>query len=188
MMKLKKISQFKQETKGASMVEFALILPLLMTVSLGIYETTNYIMLSAKLNEIASGISTWVAAQTSTATITDCLTGANLIGTNYNFSGKGGVVVSGLQQMGTSTNQKLVWQQASPGATSKITTQQDGSGQVTSAPFALAFTPNLIVVEVTYNYQPTFSYFLGIFPSVKLLKFAQSVPTGSGGFNPLPPV
>lgn len=169
------------------MVEFALILPLLVTVSLGIYETTNYIMLSAKLNEIASGISGWVAAQTSTATITDCLLGANLMGTNYNFIAKGGVVVSGVQQVGTTSAQKIVWQQASIGATSQITTSAI-TGQITSSPFALALAPNLVVVEVTYNYQPTFSYFLGVFPSVKLLKFAQSVPTGSGGFNPLPPV
>lgn len=185
MMAFKKISQFKQESKGASMVEFALILPLLVTVSLGIYETTNYIMLSAKLNEIASGLSSWIAAQTSTATITDCLVGANLMGTNYNFSAKGGVVVSGLQQVGSTTAQKLVWQQASLGATSQITTSAI-TGQVTSSPFTLASASNLVVVEVTYNYQPTFSYFLGIFPSVKLLKYAQSVPTGSGGFNPLP--
>lgn len=169
------------------MVEFALILPLLMTVSLGIYETTNYIMLSAKLNEIASGVSSWVGAQTSTATITDCLIGANLMGTNYNFSGKGGVVVTGLQQVGTTTAQKLVWQQASGGAISQITTSAI-TGQVTSSPFTIALAPNLVVVEVSYNYQPTFSYFLGVFPSVKLLKVAQSVPTGSGGFNPLPPV
>jgi len=65
-----------------------------MTVSLGIYETTNYILLSAKLNEIATGVANWVGAQTSTATITDCLIGANLMGTNYNFSEKGGVVVT----------------------------------------------------------------------------------------------
>ena len=49
---LEKIAYFKQESVGASMVEFALILPLLVTISLGIYETTNYILLSQKLNEI----------------------------------------------------------------------------------------------------------------------------------------
>jgi len=178
------IQKFKKETTGASMVEFALILPLLVTVSLGIYETTNYILLSAKLNEIATGIANWVGAETSTATITDCLTGANLMGTNYNFSGNGGVVVTGLQQIGSTSNQKQVWQQGSVGASSQITV--NGTSQVTSAPFSILLDTNVIVVEVTYNYQPTFSYFLGIFPSVKLLKVAQSVPRGSGAFSPLP--
>jgi Flp pilus assembly protein TadG len=184
MMILKKIQQFKQESKGASMVEFTLILPLLISVSLGIYEMTNYILLSAKLNEIASGIASWVGAQTSTATITDCLTGANLMGTNYNFAAKGEVIVTGLQQSGTSsTAQKVVWQQASVGGVSQITTS---SGTVQSAPFSILLDSNVIVVEVTYQYQPTFSYFLSIFPAVTLLKVAQAVPTGTGAFNPLP--
>jgi len=186
-MHLKKINQFKEDSKGASMVEFALILPLLVTVSLGIYETTNYIMLSTKLNEIATGVANWVSGQTNVATITDCLIGANLMGTDYGFSTKGAVVVSGFEQIGSTSNQKLVWRQASAGGASSITTDS-ATGQVVSAPFSLALDPQMIVVEVTYNYQPTFSYFIGIFPSVKLLKVAQAVPRGFGSFNPLPPV
>lgn len=185
MMLFKKFRQFILESKGASMVEFALILPLLMTVSLGIYETTNYILLSAKLNEIATGIANWVGADTTTANINDCLTGANLMGTNYNFTNNGEVIVTGLQQVGTTTSQKLVWQIASVGGTSQITTDP-GTGQVQTAPFSILLGSNVIVVEVTYNYQPTFAYFMGVFPSVKLLKVAQSVPRGSGTFNPLP--
>jgi Flp pilus assembly protein TadG len=187
MMKLGIFHDFGKNTRGASMVEFALILPLLVTISLGIFETTNYILINNKLNEIASGIANWVSAQTSTATITDCLIGANLMGTNYSFSSKGAVIVSGLQQVGSSTNQKLVWQQASLGGTSQITANS-GSGVVQSAPFTLASEANLIVVEVTFKYQPVFSYFLSIFPSVTLYKVAQAVPRGSGTFNPLPPV
>lgn len=184
MMILKKIRQFKRESKGAAMVEFTLVLPLLISVSLGIYEMTNYILLSAKLNEIASGIASWVGEQTSTATITDCLIGANLMGTNYNFSVKGEVIVTGLQQSGTTTTQKVVWQQASVGGVSQITT---ASGSVVqSAPFSILLDTNVIVVEVTYQYQPIFSYFLSIFPAVTLLKVAQSVPTGTGTFSPLP--
>lgn len=184
MMLFKKIQQFIHESKGASVVEFTLLLPLLITISLGIYETTHYIMLKAKLNEIATGIATWVAAETSTATITDCLIGAKLMGTNYNFSGNGGVVVSGLQQVGTSSSQKLVWQQASTGATSQITTNASTS-VVTSAPFSILLDTNVIVVEVTYNYSPVFTYFLGVFPSVKLLRVGQTVPTGANVFSPL---
>ena len=184
MMILRKAREFKKDPKGASMVEFSLVLPLLMTISLGIYETTNYILLSAKLNEIASGIAKWVGAGTSTATITDCFIGANLMGTNYSFSTKGGAVVTGLQQVGTSNKQTQAWQQASSGATSKITA--NASTGTVSAPFTILLDTNVIVVEVTYKYTPTFSYFLGIFPAVTLLKVAQSVPTGTGTFNPLP--
>jgi Flp pilus assembly protein TadG len=181
-MRTKTIISFKQDSKGAALVEFTFLLPLLITLSLGIYEVTNYIMLTTKLNEIAGQVGNWVSAQTSTATITDCLIGANLMGTDYNFSAKGGVVVSGLQQVGTTTAQKLVWQQASLGASSTITS----SGGNASAPFSMALASNLIVVEVSYNYQPIFTYFLSIFPAIKLLKVFQSVPRGTGSFNPLP--
>jgi len=109
------------------------------------------------------------------------------MGTDYGFSTKGAVVVSGFEQIGSTSNQKLVWRQASAGGASSITTDS-ATGQVVSAPFSLALDPQMIVVEVTYNYQPTFSYFIGIFPSVKLLKVAQAVPRGFGSFNPLPPV
>ena len=182
-MMMKKITHLKQDSKGAAMVEFTFLLPLLITLSLGIYEATNYIMLNTKLNEISSQIGNWVGAQTSAATITDCLIGANLMGSSYNFSTKGGVVVSGLQQVGTTTTQKLVWQQASSGASSAITS----SGGNASAPFTIALEPNLIVVEVSYSYQPTFTYFLSIFPAIKLLRVSQTVPRGTGTFSPLPP-
>lgn len=180
---LKKVSQFKQESSGASMVEFALILPLLMIISLGIFETTNYILLSQRLNEIASGVANWVSTKTTAAQITDCLIGANLVGAEYNFSTKGAVVVTGLEQSGGNAMQ-LVWQKATTGATSSIIT--NGTGVVTSSPFAINVEQQIILVEVTYQYTPTFSYFLSIFPPVKLLRVGQMVPRSGGTFTPLP--
>ena len=184
MMIVKKLQDFIRESRGASLVEFTLLLPLLVTICLGIYETTNYVLLKAKLDEIATGIATWVSAETSTATITDCLIGANLMGASYNFSANGSVVVSGLQQVGTTSSQKLVWQQASVGGVSKITTNPS-TGVVTAAPFTILLDTNVIVVEVTYKYTPVFTYFLGVFPAVTLLRIGQTVPTGTNPFTPL---
>ncbi|MDF3033252.1 MAG: hypothetical protein K0R76_206 [Alphaproteobacteria bacterium] len=181
---LRKISHFKRESTGAALIEFVLVLPLLILISLGIYEGTNYIMVSQKLNEIASSVANWVSTKTTAAEITDCLIGANLLGAKYSFSTNGGVVVSGLQQQNGSTAQAVVWQRASSGAASSITI--DTYGNITSSPFSLASAFQLIVVEATYNYSPTFAYFAGIFPPVKLLKVAQVVPRGGGSFNPLP--
>jgi Flp pilus assembly protein TadG len=184
MMIIKKISDFRQASTGASMVEFALVLPLLMTISLGIYETTNYILLSQKLNEIASGVANWVSSKTTAAEITDCFIGANLVGADYNFSANGGIIVTGLQQSGPPTVTSVVWQKSSGSATSSITT--NGSGNVTASPFSIADEPQLIVVEVNYQYSPTFSYFLGIFPPIKLLRFGQMIPRSGNTFSPLP--
>ena len=181
---LEKISHFKQESAGASMVEFTLILPLLMTISLGIYEITNYIILNQKLNEIASGVANWVSSKTTAAKITDSMIGANLVGADYNFSKKGGIVVTGLQRSGSPAKQQVVWQKSSSGATSSITT--DASNNVTSTAFSIASEPQLIVVEATYEYTPTFSYFLTIFPSIKLLKVGQMIPRSGDTFSPLP--
>lgn len=182
----KKLQKFRYESKGAAMVEFALILPLLMTISLGIYEATNYIMLSAKLNEISSGVANWVSSKTTIAEIQDCLIGANLVGRDYRFSSQGGVVVSGLQQVSGSTSQQLVWQYASPGGKSQLSTNPR-TGVVQSAPFSILSNKQVIIAEATYDYQPIFTYFLGIFPSVKLLKVAQIVPRGGQSFSPLAP-
>lgn len=184
MILLDKIKSFIKETKGASMVEFTLVLPLLMTLSLGIYETTNYILISQRLNEIASGIANWVSSKTTAAQITDAFIGANLIGAEYNFSTSGGVVVTGLQQSGNPAQLQVVWQMATSGATSSITT--NSSGYVTSSPFSIAAEPQMVVVEVSYQYSPTFSYFLSIFPSIKLVRVGQMVARSGGTFSPLP--
>lgn len=181
---LNTIKRFKTESTGASMVEFVLVLPLLMTLSLGIYETTNYILISQRMNEIASGIANWVSSKTTAAQITDAFIGANLIGAEYNFSTKGGVVVTGIQQVGHPTTNQVAWQMASPGGVSSIHT--DGSGNVTSSPFTIANEPQMVVVEVTYQYTPTFSYFLSVFPSVQLLRVGQMVARSGGTFSPLP--
>jgi|GEM_PF-3153367 len=183
---MKKIQKFIDQSRGASVVEFTLLLPLLATISLGIYETTRYVMIKTKLNEIAQGIATWVSEETSTATITDCLIGANLMGANYNFSNYGKVIVSGLQQVGSSSNQKLVWQQGSSGAQSAMTVNSS-TGYVTGSPFSVLLDTQVIVVEVSYSYSPMFTYFLSIFPSATLLKVAQTVPVGTTSFNPLSP-
>jgi Flp pilus assembly protein TadG len=181
---LKKLKQFKKDSTGASMVEFVLVLPLLMTLSLGIYETTNYILISQKLNEIASGVANWVSSKTTAAEITDSFIGANLIGADYSFSTKGAVVVTGIQQIGSPKKNQVAWQMATAGGTSGI--QSDGSGIVTSSPFTIADEPQMVVVEVSYQYTPTFSYFLSIFPSVKLLRVGQMVARSGGTFSPLP--
>ncbi|MCE3230943.1 MAG: hypothetical protein K0R52_871, partial [Alphaproteobacteria bacterium] len=67
---LRKISHFKRESTGAALIEFVLVLPLLILISLGIYEGTNYIMVSQKLNEIASSVANWVSTKTTAAEIT----------------------------------------------------------------------------------------------------------------------
>lgn len=184
-MKLKeRILTFWQESNGASLVEFVLILPLLTLISLGIFEVTNYVLLSQRLNEISSGVANWVSSKTTTAEITDCLIGANLVGAEYSFQSKGGVVVSGVQQSGTPATQQVVWQMSSVGAMSQMST--NGCGMINSAPFTLASEPQLIVVEVTYAYKPVFSYFSTIFPSVTLLRVNQVIPRSGRIFNPLP--
>lgn len=179
-----KILHFKRDSKGGTIVEFTLCLPLLILVCLGIYETTNYILLSQKLNEIASGVANWVSAKTTSAVVSDCLIGANLVGKDYNFSSLGTVVVTGIQTSGSPPAQAVVWRIASPGGITNITT--NSGGIVTSSPFPLSLPPNLIVVEVSYSYTPIFSYFLSIFPPIKLLKVSQMVPRSGLTFNPLP--
>jgi Flp pilus assembly protein TadG len=181
---IEKIKQFRKESSGASLVEFTLVLPLLLTLSLGIYETTNYILISQKLNEMASGIANWVSAKTTAAQISDCFIGANLIGADYGFSTLGGVVVTGLQKNGTPAQQQVMWQMSSGGASSSITT--NSSGYVTASPFVIADQPQMVVVEVSYQYSPTFSYFLTIFPSIKLTRVGQMVARSGGTFSPLP--
>jgi Flp pilus assembly protein TadG len=180
----KKILCFKRDSKGASMVEFALSLPLLVLISLGIYETTTYIMISQKLNEIASGVANWVSARPTSAVISDCLIGANLVGKDYSFSTKGTVVVTGIQTTGSPAVQTVVWQMASAGGASKIITS--GGTTIVSAPFSIANTASIIVAEVSYNYTPTFSYFLTMFPAITITKVAQMVPRSGLAFSPLP--
>lgn len=179
------LSVFSKDSNGG-VVEMAFAAPLLLLLSMGIYDINNYIALNTKLNEAASSVANWAAANTTLANINDSLVGVSLLAKDYNFSTNGSVIVSGIQTVtlnGAST-QQVVWQVTTSGSVSSIIT---ATGNITSSPFPIANEPKIIVVEVKYNYAPFFNYLASILPTITIKKTAQAVPRGSGAFFPLPP-
>jgi Flp pilus assembly protein TadG len=167
-------------TCGASVVEFAMSLPLLILVSLGIYEVTTFIRINSKLNEAASNIAQWMAVHPSVANANDFITGFNSIGSEFDFTTKAKIMISGIYESGG--NNKLAWNYGTVGATTTIVVS---SGKITSTGFTMTSgVSNLVVTEVTYAYQPFFTYFTGILPTVTLYRTAQFIPKTT--INPLP--
>jgi len=177
-----RISRLQYNAEGAAVTEFAFVAPFLIMVTLCLYEMMSYINLNIKLNEIASVVLYCSSTKTTQSSIQDSIIGSWLIGKDYSFAQKGEVMVSGIVVVaGVRT---VVWQSGSPGASSSIVT--GALGVITGLPISLTSDPNQIVVEVKYRYTPSFSMFSGVFPTVTLAKTMQSIPVGTGTFNPLP--
>ena len=170
-----RIKFFFRENNGGAMVEFSLAMPILILLSLGIYEAATFIRINSKLNEAAGNIAQWMAMQPSIANAQDFLTGFNMIGSEFNFSTKASLMISGLAQVGASSNYKRVWNYGTAGAISSLVVNP--SSLVTSSGITLTTgVGSLIVTEVQYKYTPTFAYFTTIFPSVTLSRTAQYIP------------
>lgn len=160
-------------TRGVALLEFALSLPILLTMSLTGAELTNYITTRMRISQIALhladnaariGSGSQLAAQTITETdINDLLTGANLQSGELALFTNGRVIISDLEPVAnpnTTSKYKIVWQRCKGAKTTHASTYglagatnlngMGPAGRQATAPDNGA----TMFVEVYYVYQP----------------------------------
>jgi Flp pilus assembly protein TadG len=168
-----------RDTRGLAMIEFAIAAPVLITLGLGGAEITNMAVAQMRVNQVATSVSDNVARVRNSineADVNEVLLSAALLG-GSDFTANGRVVVSSVEpngQIGTSAGQYIRWQRCT-GALNIAESQPkyglqdkgktDNSLQsLGTAPKTIKATAGsaLILVEVTYKYQPLVSArFLG---------------------------
>jgi Flp pilus assembly protein TadG len=151
-----------RDRAGVSLVEFALLMPVLSLLILGGTEVARYIILNQKLDRLATEISD-LTAQSDTITSTD-LSNIFDASTNvtwpFSIQANGAIIVSSIGQVNGQA--QVLWQRICPGngcSWSGTTTfvsrigVQGGSATMPTG-FTVSSTDNVIVAEVFYGFAP----------------------------------
>ena len=151
------ILQFLRAQQGVAMVEFALALPLLMTVFLGTVEVTRYILITQKVEKLAHTVSD-VTAQSKTVTnasLNQVVVAASDIMKPYSMNTNGRIIVSSLYRAPSATNGVVNWRYQG-GGTLSATSKLGLEGATASMPSAFTFEEreNIIAAEVYYRFSP----------------------------------
>ncbi len=115
---LRRLRRLRRDRRGVSVVEFALMLPILIMVGAGGLEFINLVLANQKIERIASITADNVARNTlapSERSFVDTFAGVNEIAQPFNFNANGRVIMTGV--IGVSVNGsvvgKVVWQRCS---------------------------------------------------------------------------
>jgi hypothetical protein len=159
---------------GVALVEFAMSLPVLLTLGLVGLETANLAMAHLRVSNIAmiaADNAARVRDSIDEADVIELLTGAKMTGDSIRFKQNGRIILSSVEPNtagpnGTSTGQWIRWQRCD-GAKSVVSNYgTQGTGQNNSSLQAVGPPGNQIsassgtavmLVEVTYDYQPLVS-------------------------------
>lgn len=144
-----------RDERGVAAVEFALIVPILITLYLGMVEFSRAITADRKVTSVSSATADLVARTTAmnTAEMNNIFQAATSIMTPYSASPLNMVVTAVNIDAGGIA--KVDWSKGYQGGSPKT------DGATVTLPNGLA-TPNtcLVMTEVTYNYQSALNYII----------------------------
>ncbi len=148
----RKLARFSSDRSGMSAVEFAMLLPLMMTLYLGTAEISQGISINRKVTLTSRALADLASQPTNitNADMTNILNAASSIIAPYSISNlKATVSELTIDANGKAT---VTWSDTLNGTARSV-------GQVVTLPTALAVpSTSLIFGEVQYNYKPTIGY------------------------------
>jgi hypothetical protein len=167
----KRLNALSPDTSGVAMVEFALILPVLLTLGLGSVELANVVIAHRAISDITMSVSdnaSRMGAQTTLSNkpvsereINDVFIGAKLQGGKIDIKKNGRIILSSVQ-LNEQGGQTIKWQRCygdkvfassfgsqGLGATGTAITSVGPSGGVTARPGTA-----VMLVQVAYDYKP----------------------------------
>ena len=157
------------DQRGVAYLEFGLMLPILLLVTMGMIELSRFILINQKLDKVANTV-TDLVTQTDGATRADLdkfFNAAQNMTSPYPFPARGYIVVSSVKRFTGVTNPVVQWQYGGGGTTSKTslvgTTNQDAT---LPNGFTLQDDEQVIITEVFYRFDPMFSFQLPVLQSL----------------------
>ena len=167
------LRKLARDTRGVSVVEFGLLLPILVFIGAGGLELINFVLANQKIERIASITADNVARNTlapSERSFVDTFSGVEEIAEPFDFHAAGRVIMTGV--IGVPGNNgtivgKVVWQRctgALAGIGSSVGTQAtnpnlwaDGPDATLPAGVTLLQNQLVVISEVAYRYRPLIS-------------------------------
>ena len=166
----KKIAaRLKSDTSGIAMVEFAIALPFLLTLTLGGLEFTNLALSNMRISQIAMMVSDnagRVRTSIDELDVNEVMAGARFAGTDLQLGTHGRVILSSLEnngQAGANVGNVIRWQRCFGAKNETSSFGVEGDGATTSA-LAAGMGPTgqriipvpgtaLMFTEIVYDYQ-----------------------------------
>jgi hypothetical protein len=163
------LSRLRHDERGVQLVEFAVALPVLLTLGLGGIEVANYSIASIRCSQIAMTVADnagRVRSSIDEADINEMMIGAKQIGAGIKFAENGRIILSSLEQNEAKTGQWIRWQRCSGKKAVTSSYGLEGAGMTNSSLPGMGPTDNKIsaasgtavmFVEVVYDFQPIVS-------------------------------
>jgi len=167
-----------KDNSAVAMLEFALLLPMLMMMTLGSFEVGRYALLTQKLDRISATMADLVArAEALSADEVDNLfNSTDFLAQPFDFSTSGMVVVTSV--VGRAGQEPLIIGQRARGTITGVSSKIGSNGGAALLPTVftdvggqtLADGEGVIVSEVFFSYSPYFTGAGGKFLGVQILK------------------
>lgn len=161
-----KAAALRRCTSGIALTEFAMSLPVLLTLGLFGLETANFAMAHLRVSNIAmitADNAARVRDAIDEADVIDLLTGSKLTGEGLEFAENGRIVLSSIERNAAGNGQWIRWQRCDGRRTFNSAYGGEGTGQYNnnlqyvgpaSSPISASAGTAVMVVEVSYIYQP----------------------------------
>jgi len=175
---------FTNQDKGVAAIEFAIILPVLLVILVGIFDITNLLFCYNKMNRVAQDISNIVTRGNLTKPQLDSiLQSTPLIAQPFNFLQTGSnIIVTSVSTQNPNNQPQIMWQDSYPGGV--------GESRInpTSLPGGLVLNTNqtAIFTEVFFTYSPLIPGFLIPETTTNIYTLAAAFPR-QGQMTTLPP-
>ncbi len=149
-----------KDNNGIANVEFAFVLPVLITLLFGSFELSRYVLLNLKLEKATYTVSDLVTQETSISNsqLNQIMLAATEIMTPYSIGPKGTIIVTSVYQQNDVDPPVIRWQYTGGGSLPKTSTVGEVNEWATLPEgLTLADKDNLIVAEIFYEFTPFFS-------------------------------
>ena len=163
------LRRLRKDQRGIQLVEFAISLPVLLTLGLGGIEVANFSIANIRCSQIAMSVADnagRVRDSIDEADVTEAMIGAKQMGEGIKFAENGRIILSSLEPNAAKTGQYIRWQRCSGKKVIASLYGAEGKGKNDASlqgmgPAATAIAASsgtaVMFVEVVYDYQPIVS-------------------------------
>lgn len=148
------LRNFIQDTRGTAGIEFAVMIPMILTLFLGVIEISNFIMVNERTEKVAHAIADYVAQEETitTAQLNTIMDSAAEIMSPFEFGDRGHVIITSVHR-NAGEDPKVAWQYEGGGTLHGMESKFGAIGNLSPLPsgFTLNERDTVIIAEVYYQ-------------------------------------